>query len=134
MASPFVAWLLYVLTITAFVGIVSGIVLAFLWALRCALGLELSDLPSHMCVRRAVTGFRLIVGGILAGAVVVVAAGVGPFLALVLAVQGLFGDYPPAPAATVSLGLLIGILLLVAAWFARLWQQVFRIRLAELPD
>lgn len=132
MALPILAWLVFMLSVTAFVGVVSGVVLAGFWAIKCSLGLDETGLGQRAAVRRAVVGFALIVTGIVAGAVVVIATGVGPFLAIVFAVKAVFGDYPPALAATVTLGAVIALALLIAAWFARWWQRLFWVRLTEV--
>jgi hypothetical protein len=129
-ALPILTWLVYMVSMTAFVGVVSGVVLAGFWAIKCSLGLDEGD--QRPSIRRAVIGFSLIVLGIIAGAVVVIAAGVGPFLAIVFAVRALFGDYPPALAATVTLAAVIALALLIATWFARWWQRLFWVRLREV--
>ena len=120
--TPFVGWLLFLFAVTAFVGFFSGIILGLFWAIRCALGLESRQAKEELEIRRALRGFGLIVAGIVAGGIVVLSVGLVPFVTTVLLIQGLFGEDPPALAATVSFGLLIGIALLAAVAFARWWQ------------
>jgi hypothetical protein len=127
----FTSWVVYVFTVMAFVGFFSGVILAMLWAVRWALGLEATD-DRHAGVKSAVIGFGLAVLGLLAGGLLVIAVMAGPFLAVVATTQALYGDYPPAWFASGSLGLLVAIAWMAAAWFARHWQRVIRARLASV--
>jgi hypothetical protein len=125
----FVSLLVYIFVMIAFVGLVTGIVLALVWAIRCALGLEEMHIREEIWLRRAVHGFAVIVGGMGAGLFVVTAINVGPFLAVVLAVKLIFGDQPPALMETFGLALLVGTALVTGAWFAGWWQRLVWARL-----
>ncbi len=128
----FVTFLLYLLFTTAFVGFFSGMALAFLWALRCALGLESARLEGRLEPRRALRGFGLLVSGLLTGGAVVLGVGAVAFLTVVLVTEFIFGDSPPAEALSVIFLLLVGVALAVAARFALWWRRTVWIRvLAE---
>jgi hypothetical protein len=127
--TQFVSLLVIFYASIAFVGLGTGMILAFLWAIRCALGLEGITVREELWLRRAVQGFTVIIGGMFAGAVVVAAINVGPFLAVVVVVQLVFGDQPPALMETFGLALLVGIGVLTAAWFAQWWQRLVWARL-----
>jgi len=131
MTTSFPAWTLYLFTVAAFVGVVSGIVLALLWALRYALVESVLPVPDRY--RRALLGLGLMVAGIAIGTVVVPLALAGPFMAAVYAITSLYGDYPPPLVATAGFGALLALCMVVAIVFATWWRRRVWLTAIELP-
>jgi xanthosine utilization system XapX-like protein len=128
----YVFWLLYVFSVTAFVGFFSGLILGLLWILRWSLGLEAPIVQPSL--RRAARGYGLVVLGLVVGGLVVVGVIAGPFIALVGTIGALFGEYPPDWVELLVFAALVSIALAAATWFARRWQRVVWAQLAAEGD
>jgi hypothetical protein len=129
LGTTFTSLVLYVFAMIAFVGLFTGTILAGIWAVRCALGLEPQRVKDEVCMSRAVTGFSYILAGMAIGALLVGVLSAAPFLAVAFVLELAFGGDPPPLIATLGLTLLVGISLAIGVWFARWWQRMIWTRL-----